>query len=75
MGKHGFFVRNMAHGALLFLLLTAGLSGVRAQGTSCPNLDFIYKNFQLNFEYGLVNDRSLAKHNYNFFDLELDFRF
>ena len=46
MGKHGFFVRNMAHGALLFLLLTAGLSGVRAQGTSCPNLDFSFKNFQ-----------------------------
>lgn len=36
---------------------------------------YIYKNLQLNLEYGLVNNRSLEKHNYNFFDLELDFRF
>ena len=36
---------------------------------------FFNKNFQLNFEYGLCNNRSLAKHNYNFLDLELDFRF
>ena len=36
---------------------------------------FIYKNLQINVEYGLVNNRSLEKHNYNFFDLELDFRF
>ena len=37
---------------------------------------FFTKNLQLNFEYARVNDRSLAgKHNYNFVDLELDFRF
>ena len=36
---------------------------------------FFCKNLQLNFEYGLVNNRALAKHNYNFLDLELDFRF
>ena len=36
---------------------------------------FFTKNLQLNAEYARVNDRSLAKHNYNFFDLELDFRF
>lgn len=36
---------------------------------------FFTKNLQLNAEYGYVNDRSLAKHNYNFFDVELDFRF
>ena len=36
---------------------------------------FFNKNMQLNFEYGLVNDRVLAKHNHNFFDLEFDFRF
>ena len=36
---------------------------------------FFTKNLQVNFEYARVNDRSLAKHNYNFVDLELDFRF
>ena len=33
------------------------------------------KNIQLNLEYARVNDRNLAKHNYNFFDAQLDFRF
>lgn len=36
------------------------------------------KNLQLNAEYALVNDRSIAnpdKHNYNFVDVQLDFRF
>ena len=37
---------------------------------------YFTKKLQLNFEYARVNDRSLAgKHNYNFVDLELDFRF
>ena len=37
---------------------------------------FFTKNLQMNFEYARVNDRSLAgKHNYNFVDVELDFRF
>ena len=36
---------------------------------------FFTKNLQLNFEYGRVNDRSLEKHDYNFVDVELDFRF
>ena len=36
---------------------------------------FFTKNLQMNFEYARVNDRSLAKPNYNFVDLELDFRF
>ena len=36
---------------------------------------YFSKNLQLNAEYARVNDRSLAKHNYNFFDVELDFRF
>ena len=43
---------------------------------SCMNY-FFTKNLQLNFEYARVNDRTLAsdKHNYNFVDVELDFRF
>lgn len=36
---------------------------------------FFTKNLQVNFEYARVNDRSLASHNYNFVDVELDFRF
>jgi hypothetical protein len=36
---------------------------------------FFTKNLQANFEYARVNDRTLANHNYNFVDLELDFRF
>ena len=36
---------------------------------------FFNKKLQLNFEYARVNDRTLAKSNYNFVDLELDFRF
>ncbi|MBR4898937.1 MAG: porin [Prevotella sp.] len=36
---------------------------------------FFTKNLQLNAEYARVNDRSLASPNYNFIDVELDFRF
>lgn len=36
---------------------------------------FFTKNVQLNFEYARVNERSLAKPDYNFVDLQLDFRF
>ena len=36
---------------------------------------FFTKKLQMNFEYARVNDRTATKHNYNFVDLELDFRF
>lgn len=39
---------------------------------------FFTKDLQINAEYARVNDRTIAnadKHNYNFFDVELDFRF
>ena len=36
---------------------------------------YFTKNLQLNVEYARVNDRNLAKQNYNFVDAELDFRF
>ena len=36
---------------------------------------FFTKNLQINAEYARVNDRSLEKHNNNFVDVELDFRF
>ena len=36
---------------------------------------FFTPKLQLNAEYSRVNDRSLAKHDYNFVDVELDFRF
>ena len=39
---------------------------------------FFTKNLQLNLEYALVNDRTISnpdKHNYNFVDVQLDFRF
>ena len=38
----------------------------------------ISKNLQINAEYARVNDRTIAnpdKHNYNFFDVQFDFRF
>lgn len=35
----------------------------------------ISKNIQINAEVVRVNDRNLAKHNYNMADIELDFRF
>ena len=36
---------------------------------------FFSKNLEVHLEYSHVNDRKLAKHNYNLIDLELDFRF
>ena len=36
---------------------------------------YFTKNLQINAEYARVNDRTLANHNYNFVDVELDFRF
>ena len=39
-------------------------------------LNYLFtKNLQINAEYALVNDRTAKKHNYNLFDVELDFRF
>ena len=38
--------------------------------------DYLFtKNLQVNLEYARVNDRTLAKHDYNMVDVELDFRF
>ena len=36
---------------------------------------FFNKNLEITTEYARVNDRTLAHHNYNFVDVELDFRF
>ena len=36
---------------------------------------YFTKNLEAHLEYSHVNDRSLAKHNYNLIDVELDFRF
>ena len=36
---------------------------------------FFTKNLEMHLEYSRVNDRNLAKHNYNLVDMELDFRF
>ena len=36
---------------------------------------FFTKNLEMHLEYARINDRSLAKHDYNMVDLELDFRF
>ena len=33
------------------------------------------KNLEVHAEYSHVNDRNLAKHNYNLIDVEMDFRF
>jgi len=36
---------------------------------------FFTKNLEMHLEYARINDRALAKHNYNLVDVELDFRF
>ena len=36
---------------------------------------YFTKNLQINAEYARVNDRALVNHDYNFVDVELDFRF
>ena len=36
---------------------------------------FFTKNLEMHLEYSRVNDRNLAKHDYNLVDMELDFRF
>ena len=36
---------------------------------------YFTKNLELHAEYSRVNDRNLAKHNYNLVDVEFDFRF
>ena len=36
---------------------------------------FFTKNLEMHFEYARINDRSLAKPDYNMVDVELDFRF
>ena len=36
---------------------------------------FFTKNLEMHLEYARINDRALAKHDYNLVDVELDFRF
>ncbi len=36
---------------------------------------FFTKNLEMHLEYARINDRKLEKHDYNLFDLELDFKF
>ena len=36
---------------------------------------FFTKNLEMHVEYARINDRKLEKHDYNLFDLELDFKF
>ena len=36
---------------------------------------FFTKNLEMHLEYARINDRTLAKHDYNLVDVELDFRF
>ena len=36
---------------------------------------FFNKNLEMHLEYARINDRSLAKHNYNMVDVEMDFKF
>ena len=36
---------------------------------------FFNKNLEITAEFARVNDRTLAEHDYNFLDVELDFRF
>ena len=36
---------------------------------------FFTKNLEMHLEYARINDRSLAKHDYNLVDVEMDFRF
>ena len=36
---------------------------------------FFTKNLEMHLEYARINDRNLAKHDYNLVDVELDFRF
>ena len=36
---------------------------------------FFTKNLEMHLEYAHINDRSLAKHDYNMVDVELDFKF
>jgi len=53
----------------------------KAEWSTCKTFyelgaDYLFtKNLQLNIEYAFVNDRSLAKHDYNMFDAQLSFRF
>ncbi len=49
-------------------------------GTSVNQIEcglnyFFTKNLEMHLEYSHVNDRNLAKHDYNLIDVELDFRF
>ena len=49
--------------------------GTSVNQVECGLNYFFTKNLELHLEYSHVNDRSLAKHNYNLIDVELDFRF
>ena len=49
--------------------------GTSVNQVECGLNYFFTKNLEMHLEYSHVNDRNLAKHDYNLIDVELDFRF
>jgi len=68
--------KNKMHVKARYDLYRANKDWASAKTLYEVGADYLFtKNLQINLEYARVNDRTLAKHNYNMVDVELDFRF
>ena len=69
-------VKNKVHAKARYDMYRANAEWNKAKTFYEIGADYMFhKNFQINVEYALVNDRSLAKHNYSMVDVEVDWRF
>ncbi len=69
-------IKNKVHAKARYDMYRSNAEWNKAKTFYEIGADYMFhKNFQINVEYALVNDRSLAKHNYSMFDVEVDWRF
>ena len=69
-------IKNKVHAKARYDMYRSNAEWNKAKTLYEIGADYMFhKNFQVNVEYAFVNDRSLAKHNYSMFDVEVDWRF
>ena len=69
-------IKNKLHAKVRYDMYRPTADWAKARTQYEVGMDYEFtKNFEINGEFARINDRSLAKHNYNIVDVEVDFRF
>lgn len=69
-------IKNRLHAKARYDLYRPSASWSNSRTQYEVGADYLFsKNLQVNLEYARINDRALAKHNYDIVDVQVDFRF